>query len=234
NPDTGELKFNFNIDPWFGLGTPVDAVTGPKAVVTTVVNGTASANEVQELVVNATAGAFKLSSQGKSTDFIKFLSSTTPGALASSIESHLNDPSVLGPNAVHVAASDGIFRIVFDGPSVQHTDVPQLGVDLGVPAVDINLGLFNDKTKQPLIVPANAGTFWLAYPDAGGRMELTDKLSPDASAAEIKSALAALAGIGGADNLDVTRHDPEGNGPVTYTIQFKGDFGGSTPAKTPQ
>src|SRR4029079_2054405 len=69
DPVTSVLKFNFQLDPWYGLGTPVEVITSPKAKVTTVVNG-GSASEVQELVLNATLGKFKLSYNGTSTDYI--------------------------------------------------------------------------------------------------------------------------------------------------------------------
>jgi len=54
NVSTGDLKFNFTLDPWFGLGTGAQVVTGPRAVVTTAQNGDGGHNEKQELVVNAT------------------------------------------------------------------------------------------------------------------------------------------------------------------------------------
>src|SRR6185312_12550056 len=90
NIATGDLKFNFTLDPWFGLGTNVQVITGPKAVVTTGLNGSGTQNEKQELVVNATGGVFKLSFKGKSTGFLP------SGATAAQVRDALGGLSTIG------------------------------------------------------------------------------------------------------------------------------------------
>jgi hypothetical protein len=83
----------------------------------------------------------------------------------------------------------------------------------------ITLGPLNDKTKQTIFVPTNASVFRLAYPDAGGQMEIPGKLSPDSSNAEIDGALEALSGIG-AGNLTGFKHDALGSGVLTNIEQL--------------
>ncbi|MEP7335513.1 MAG: hypothetical protein ABI717_07010, partial [Actinomycetota bacterium] len=212
DPVGGTLKFNFTLDPWYGLGTSVAAITGPKASVTTVVTGGGSTHEVQELVVNATGGVFKLNYAGKSTSFILLDSDAT--TTASHIASALNDAGV-GAN-VTVSASNGIYRIAFNST----VDEPELSVDLGVPGIDITLGLLDSGKKiQTIVVPQSAGTFWIAYPNSDHVMQLTDKLHPDTTAADLQGFLRTMTGDSG---LIVTRHDSEASssGPVTFTVKF--------------
>ena len=128
NTDTNELKFNFVIDPWFGLGTSAEALTGPKATVTTIRQGSGSANEIQELVVNATGGKFKLSFGGESTSF------QDHDVDKNSLKSALEGLSTIGSGNVLVDrdATTGVYTITFQG-TLANKDVAQLSVDLGIP-----------------------------------------------------------------------------------------------------
>ena len=118
NTDTNELKFNFVIDPWFGLGTSAEALTGPKAEVTTIRQGSGSQNEVQELVVNATSGVFKLSFGGEST------SASRPREVsAASLQTASDGLSTIGSPNVNVTrdADTGVYRIEFVSGSATRT-----------------------------------------------------------------------------------------------------------------
>ncbi|MFN2609284.1 MAG: hypothetical protein ABR507_00180, partial [Actinomycetota bacterium] len=211
DPATNDLKFNFSFEQRVGIGTPVITLAGAVGHVTTAVNGGAT-SEIQELVINATSGNFRLAANGHRTNLI------AARAPDSTVQTRIN--SDLGLPGATVTLTDGVYRITFGGTS----NVPELQVDAS--------GLVNDGSVQTIIVPATTTTFWLAYPDSGGRLQLTGQLTPVIPATGtggLRSALAALSGIGGSNISSVTKSQADVTRPATYIVTFTAAFATANP-----
>ena len=200
NSTTHELTFGFSLDRTFGIGTDVNSIDAAKALVTTMRDGSAAGSEIQELIVNATSGTVRLSQNGHTTSF-------AVGSSPGTVQGQLNAAIVsggLGLSATVAGNAAGFYSIDFGGTS----NVAQLSVD--------SSSLTNNTTKQTVVVPGNASTFWLAYQNSDDQIELTGQLTKSSTNTEVKSALESLEAV---DNVTVTKVDGFGTEKV-FIVSF--------------
>src|SRR6476646_5886654 len=175
---------------------------------------TASAEQRIEIPASVTGGTFTLTFKGQTTAPIAF------NAKGSEVESALEALSTIG--AINVNSLTSPFKIVFKGalankpqPAIEADSTSLVG---GAATVTIEVaGLETSIAKnaeQKVEVPASvtAGTFKLTF---NGKSTIV--LPFNATAAEVKSALAALSSFGSANNVAVTG-GPGATAP--YTIAF--------------
>jgi len=133
-----EVAFTIDFSHFFGFG---------EATVQTVQNGGPSANEVQQITLNAVSGTFRLAflDDAGSLEFTNLINfDATPGTVDAQLESLQG----IGLDGVSVTQEGKTYTITFDGPNVQNKNLQQLVSDAtnltGAFAVDFgaNLGEF--------------------------------------------------------------------------------------------
>ena len=181
---TNELTFSFSFDDNLGLGTPVVIASQPVASVVSVQNGNSStpAHEIQLIVVNATGGTFKVGLGANES-----VSSFSPTA-----DEHLNIQSAIAGFTINGVAIGGNVTVQRHGNVYTVEFATSLG-DVALLSVD-STGLSGTLATQTVIVPGGTSRFWLAYPNAGTTLDLTDSLSAGSNVAAALNGLSAISG----------------------------------------
>ena len=190
---TNELTFSFSFDDNLGLGTPVVIASAPVATVVSVQNGNSTsgseAAEIQLIVVNATGGNFTIGLGDQHSGFFSATANAAAG-IQSAIEAFKVGGSTIFSGKVTVAKHGNVYSVLFN-----------LSVgDVGLLSVDSS-NLSGTLADQTVIVPGGTSRFWLAYPNVGGTLDLTDALSAGSDVA------AALNGLGAISSATVSKAD---------------------------
>ena len=185
---TNELTFAFSFDDNLGLGTPVIIASAPIATIVSVQNGSSAsgseADEIQLIVVNATGGTFKIGLADNESTSSFSATADEHVSIQNAIQTFKVGGVAVYSGKVTVAKHGNVYTVVFDD---------SVG-DVGLLSVDSS-NLTGTLADQTVIVPGGTARFWLAYPNSGGTLDLTNALS---SGSDVTSALNGLSAISSA------------------------------------